>query len=215
MKKILLPFIIVITSAYCWGQDTVRVACVGNSITYGHGIKNRLHDGYPAVLGRLLGDGYKVENFGVSGRTLLSKGDHPYIKEKAYKDALAFKPNIVVVKLGTNDSKPFNWVYKNDFKADMEALIKSFQNLETNPRIIVCLPIPGDNDGWKINDSTITAAIIPYTKQVAKKMKLEVIDLHTFFMPYKHLLPDGVHPNEDGAALMASEVAKVIMKLQK
>lgn len=215
MKKILLSFIIVITSAYCWGQDTVRVACVGNSITYGHGIKNRLHDGYPAVLGRLLGDGYKVENFGVSGRTFLSKGDHPYIKEKAYKDALAFKPNIVVVKLGTNDSKPFNWVYKNDFKADMEALIKSFQNLETNPRIIVCLPIPGDNDGWKINDSTITAAIIPYTKQVAKKMKLEVIDLHTFFMPYKHLLPDGVHPNEDGAALMASEVAKVIMKLQK
>lgn len=215
MKKILLSFIIVITSAYCWGQDTVRVACVGNSITYGHGIKNRLHDGYPAVLGRLLGEGYKVENFGVSGRTLLSKGDHPYIKEKAYKDALAFKPNIVVVKLGTNDSKPFNWVYKNDFKADMEALIKSFQNLETNPRIIVCLPIPGDNDGWKINDSTITAAIIPYTKQVAKKMKLEVIDLHTFFMPYKHLLPDGVHPNEDGAALMASEVAKVIMKLQK
>lgn len=215
MKKILLSFIIVITSAYCWGQDTVRVACVGNSITYGHGIKNRLHDGYPAVLGRLLGDGYKVENFGVSGRTLLSKGDHPYIKEKAYKDALAFMPNIVVVKLGTNDSKPFNWVYKNDFKADMEALIKSFQNLETNPRIIVCLPIPGDNDGWKINDSTITAAIIPYTKQVAKKMKLEVIDLHTFFMPYKHLLPDGVHPNEDGAALMASEVAKVIMKLQK
>lgn len=211
MKKILLSLIIVVFSINCWGQDTIRVACVGNSITYGHGIKDRFHDSYPAVLGRLLGDRYKVGNFGVSGRTLLSKGDHPYIKEQAYHDALAFNPDIVVFKLGTNDSKPYNWVYKDEFKADMQSLIQSFQNLETKPEIIVCLPLPGDNDHWKINDSTITTAIIPYIKQVAKKMKLKVIDLHTFFIPYKHLLPDGVHPNEDGAAMMAAEVSKAIL----
>ena len=96
-------------------KDAVRVACVGNSITYGARIKNQSHDSYPAVLGRLLGDKYWVKNFGVSARTMLNKGDHPYMKEQAYQQALAFNPNIVVIKLGTNDSKSFNWVYKADF----------------------------------------------------------------------------------------------------
>ena len=95
-------------------KDAVRVACVGNSITYGAGIKNRSHDSYPSVLGRLLGDKYWVKNFGVSARTMLNKGDRPYMKEQAYQQALAFNPNIVVIKLGTNDSKSFNWVHKAD-----------------------------------------------------------------------------------------------------
>ena len=86
-------------------KDAVRVACIGNSITFGAGIKNRSRDSYPSVLARMLGDNYWVKNFGVSARTMLNKGDHPYMNEPAYKNALAFNPNIVVIKLGTNDSK--------------------------------------------------------------------------------------------------------------
>ena len=104
----------------------VRVACVGNSITYGAGIKNRSHDSYPSVLGRLLGDKYWVKNFGVSARTMLNKGDRPYMKEQAYQQALAFNPNIVVIKLGTNDSKSFNWVHKADFIKDTQTMIDAF-----------------------------------------------------------------------------------------
>ena len=68
-------------------------------------------NGYPAQLQKMLGKDYYVKNFGVGARTMLNKGDHPYMKELAWKDALAFNPNIVVIKLGTNDSKDMNWKY--------------------------------------------------------------------------------------------------------
>ena len=63
-------------------QKVIKVACVGNSITQGVGVKDQKKDSYPAVLGRLLGDGYEVHNFGFSGRTLLNKGDRPYMQIK-------------------------------------------------------------------------------------------------------------------------------------
>ena len=65
-------------------QETIRVACVGDSITYGAGIKNRERDNYPTVLGRLLGKKFQVRNFGVNGATLLKNGDKPYWKQKAF-----------------------------------------------------------------------------------------------------------------------------------
>ena len=104
-------------------KDAVRVACIGNSITFGAGIRNRSRDSYPSVLARMLGDNYWVKNFGVSARTMLNKGDHPYMNEPAYKNALAFNPNIVVIKLGTNDSKSFNWKYKADFMKDAQTTV--------------------------------------------------------------------------------------------
>jgi acyl-CoA thioesterase-1 len=73
-------------------KQPVRVACVGDSITQGAGTKGR---SYPSQLQKLLGDKWEVGNFGVSGRTLLRKGDFPYWNEKAYQNALAFKPDVV------------------------------------------------------------------------------------------------------------------------
>src|SRR4051794_25029443 len=90
-------------------RPTTKLACVGDSITFGAGIQDRDHDSYPAQLGRMLGEAWDVRNFGVSGATMLKKGDKPYDKQKAYRDALAFKPDVVVIMLGTNDSKPQNW----------------------------------------------------------------------------------------------------------
>ncbi|HOV77962.1 MAG TPA: GDSL-type esterase/lipase family protein, partial [Sedimentisphaerales bacterium] len=98
-----------------------HVACIGDSITYGSGIADRANDSYPAQLQRILRQydpAWQVSNFGVSGATLLRRGDKPYIRESAYTAALASKPDIVVIKLGTNDSKPQNWQYKEDFVAD-------------------------------------------------------------------------------------------------
>ena len=92
-------------------EDAVRVACLGNSITDGFGIDMASAYGYPAMLQKKLGDGYWVRNFGVSSRTMLNKGDWPYMNEPAWRDALDFKPEIVIIKLGTNDSKPENWQY--------------------------------------------------------------------------------------------------------
>ena len=107
MKKSLLIILsaIALTFASC-RKEPVRVACVGDSITFGHGIKDRLHDAYPGVLSTMLGERYDVRNFGVSGTTTMMGTDMPYMNEQAYKEALEFNPQIVTIKLGTNDSKP-------------------------------------------------------------------------------------------------------------
>ena len=133
-------------------KDAVRVACIGNSITFGAGIRNRSRDSYPSVLARMLGDSYWVKNFGVSARTMLNKGDHPYMNEPAYKNALAFNPNIVVIKLGTNDSKSFNWKYKADFMKDAQTMIDAFKGLPSQPKIYLCYPSEAYLTGDGMND---------------------------------------------------------------
>ncbi len=195
-------------------KDAVRVACIGNSITFGAGIKNRSRDSYPSVLARMLGDNYWVKNFGVSARTMLNKGDHPYMNEPAYKNALAFNPNIVVIKLGTNDSKSFNWKYKADFMKDAQNMINAFKGLLSQPKIYLCYPSKAYLTGDGINDDIISKEIIPMIKKLAKKNDLSVIDLHTAMDGMPELFPDRIHPNEKGAQVMAKAVYQSISALK-
>lgn len=195
-------------------KDAVRVACIGNSITFGAGIKNRSRDSYPSVLARMLGDNYWVKNFGVSARTMLNKGDHPYMNEPAYKNALAFNPNIVVIKLGTNDSKSFNWKYKADFMKDAQTMINAFKGLPSQPKIYLCYPSKAYLTGDGINDDIISKEVIPMIKKLAKKNDLSVIDLHTAMDGMPELFPDRIHPNEKGAQVMAKAVYQSISALK-
>lgn len=192
-------------------KDAIRVACVGNSITYGAGIKDRTRDGYPAVLGQLLGDDYYVKNFGVSARTMLNKGDHPYMNESKFREALTFNPDIVIVKLGTNDTKSQNWQYKADFMKDMQAMIDAFSALPAKPKIYLCSPAKvysANSPG--INDSIIVNGVIPMVQKLVKKNKLQLIDLHTVMSGKEELFPDKIHPNEQGAKIMAGAVYQAI-----
>ena len=195
-------------------KDAVRVACIGNSITFGAGIRNRSRDSYPSVLARMLGDSYWVKNFGVSARTMLNKGDHPYMNEPAYKNALAFNPNIVVIKLGTNDSKSFNWKYRADFMKDAQTMIDAFKGLPSQPKIYLCYPSKAYLTGDGINDDIISKEIIPMIKKLAKKNDLSVIDLHTAMDGMPELFPDRIHPNEKGAQVMAKAVYQSISALK-
>ena len=195
-------------------KDAVRVACIGNSITFGAGIRNRSRDSYPSVLARMLRDSYWVKNFGVSARTMLNKGDHPYMNEPAYKNALAFNPNIVVIKLGTNDSKSFNWKYKADFMKDAQTMIDAFKGLPSQPKIYLCYPSKAYLTGDGINDDIISKEIIPMIKKLAKKNDLSVIDLHTAMDGMPELFPDRIHPNEKGAQVMAKAVYQSISTLK-
>ena len=195
-------------------KDAVRVACIGNSITFGAGIRNRSRDSYPSVLARMLGDSYWVKNFGVSARTMLNKGDHPYMNEPAYKNALAFNPNIVVIKLGTNDSKSFNWKYKADFMKDAQTMSDAFKGLPSQPKIYLCYPSKAYLTGDGINDDIISKEIIPMIKKLAKKNDLSVIDLHTAMDGMPELFPDRIHPNEKGAQVMAKAVYQSISTLK-
>jgi lysophospholipase L1-like esterase len=182
----------------------VRVACIGDSITQGAGAAKG--KSYPAQLQELLGSSWEVGNFGVSGRTLLKKGDFPYWKEKAYQKALGFNPDAVIIMLGTNDTKPQNWKHEAEFVADYTELVKSFLALESKPHVYVCRPCPVPAPGnFGINETNLKQEI-NRIDQLASDLKLGVIDMHAALVAKPELLPDRVHPNTAGAGEMAKTV---------
>jgi lysophospholipase L1-like esterase len=190
---------------------TQRVACVGDSITYGAGITDRDHQSYPAQLQQVLGDHYEVRNFGNSGATLLKKGNKPYVQQKEYPQALAFKPDVVVIKLGTNDSKPENWdAHKGEFVPDYKDLIASFRQANPDAKVYVCLPVPAFPGRWGISEQTISREVIPAVRKVAGETNAKVIDLHSALANQAQYFPDTVHPNERGAAEIARAVGHAL-----
>jgi lysophospholipase L1-like esterase len=186
----------------------IRISCVGDSITQGSGAGNGMS--YPAQLKTLLGEGWEVGNFGVSGRTLLRKGDFPYWKEAAYTKALDFKPDVVIIMLGTNDTKPQNWKHKAEFEGDYRDLVKSFLDLTSKPRVFICRPVPVPGKGnFGINETALQEQM-PVLTKLAEELKVDIIDMHAALEDKPELLPDRVHPNTEGAAEMAKAAAKAL-----
>jgi len=192
-------------------QGPIRVVCVGNSITAGIGASDAAH-AYPAQLGNLLGSKYIVLNCGVSGRTMLKKGDFPYWNEIKYTDAKNFDPQIVIIALGTNDSKSFNWAYKSDFYTDYASMISEFRSGGKNPHIFVCFPPPAFIDNYSITNSVICHEILPLVDSVRTTLGTSRIDYYHQLLPYGGNFPDGIHPNDAGALIMAQIAYKALSK---
>ncbi len=188
-----------------------RIACVGDSITYGYSISNRNRNSYPAQLGEMLGNQWSVRNFGVSGATLLEKGDNPYLETLEFNLAHEFKPNVVVILLGTNDSIPVNWRYKSNYIKDYIALINSFKRIDSNPNIWICYPVPVYSKPLSTSDRIIRNEIIPMINMIASQTNVKIIDLYKPFSNKQHLFPDFVHPNAEGLEIIAKEVFNAII----
>lgn len=212
MKTIIgiISTIIALLPVFCFGQEQkVKVACVGNSITYGAGIVSREKNSYPAQLQVYLGDKYEVCNFGSNGATALHKGDYPYVQTESYRQAIACNPDIVFIKLGTNDSKPQNICYQQDFESDYLELVRSFSKLRSKPRIILLSPLrcflP---ETASINDSVIRSALVPVIEEIARKEGLEYIDLYDLMGDEydASLMPDRLHPSSIGAGRIARKL---------
>ncbi|SHK32964.1 GDSL-type esterase/lipase family protein [Fibrobacter sp. UWEL] len=211
-----------------------RIACVGNSITYGYGLNGATT--YPQHLQYVLGGTYQVENYGNSGKMFHKASQESYWTQPEFKKAYAFEPNIVIIELGTNDSKYFFsgsegnynyyfYEYKQDsqgknytresliaeMKKDYEALIDTFLHNNHTPEIYVTLQPYANNLGWFITDSAIVNVINPMIKEVAEKKRVNVIDLHSLLNKREWLQADSVHPNEEGAKAMAEIIGESIM----
>ncbi len=199
----------------CASAQQIRVACIGNSITYGHGIEDREHDTYPAQMQVMLGDEYAVSNFGVSGTTAQKEGDFPWVSTEQYQQAKAFLPQIAVIKLGTNDSKPQNWVGSERLIQNVEALAEEFENLPSHPRIIIALPAKAYKVAWSIRDSVICNGELKALKKLAKKHKWQCINLYKITSGMPERFPDGIHPDVKGAGVIAQNVAKAVQKERK
>lgn len=210
-KIVLLVFCIIFPFSVF--SRTKRIACVGNSITYGAFIQDRELNSYPAQLQVYLGKDYIVRNFGLSGSTVLKKGNKPYIESKEFEESIDFNPDIVFIKLGTNDSKSFNWKYKDNFKSDYKFLIKAYKELKTKPRIILLTPIRcfymSDND---INGRIIENEIRKLVEDIAYEEDLEIVNLSNLFGDKwdSSILPDKIHPSSIGAGCIAEKLYKYL-----
>lgn len=190
-------------------EPPLRVACIGNSITYGSGIANREQDSYPAVLQRMLGDGYVVENFGKPGATLLLRGHRPYLKQAEFRRAMDFRGDIAVIHLGINDTDPRDWPnYRDDFVGDYLTLIDSLR--AANPRVRVLIarmtPLTHEHRRFRFGTRQWHEEIQRAIEIVARTADAELIDFHTPLYPHPDLFPDAVHPNEQGARILAETV---------
>lgn len=191
----------------------IKVACVGNSITYGFLVENRDSLNYPAQLQRLLGDGYEVGNFGKSGATLLRKGHRPYNEQDEYKAAIAFVPDIVVMHLGVNDTDPRNWPnYNSEFVGDYTTLINDFKRINPNVRIMIALltPLHARHFRFRTGTRDWRLEIQEAIKNIAKYNNVELIDFNEPFRDRQNLFVDGIHPTAEGAGVLADEVFKCI-----
>lgn len=183
----------------------VRIACIGDSITAGAGIPQPGVRSWPARLQFYLGDRaqYELRNFGISARTMQKAGDYPYWKEKQFTDAQTFAPDIVLIKLGTNDTKPHNWNPPR-FASDAAEMVRLFQALPSKPRVVICLPVPVFKaDQWGIRAAVVEKEVIPSLRQVAFDTGADLLDFHHPLQGRGGLFPDTVHPNAEGADELA------------
>ena len=212
MKKVILALLLALP-LFAIAQEKVKVACIGNSVTYGYGHKTPGETSYPSQLQQLLGTDYEVRNFGHSGATLLSKGHRPYINLPEYKAALEFAPDIAVIHLGLNDTDPRNWPnYRDEFYGDYINIIKALREANPAVDVYVCRMTPifhwhrrfksGTRDWyWQIQE------LIP---AIAEWDNLEIIDLSRYLYNRPDLMPDALHPNAEGAGIIAKQVYSAI-----
>lgn len=194
-----------------WGQakSRIKVACIGNSITYGLGLPDRDTQAYPIRLQQLLGKKYEVRNFGHSGCTLLRRGHHPYVSEQEYREAVDYAADLIIIHLGVNDTDPRNWPnFQDEFNQDYTLLIDSLRQYNPKARVWLCLMSPltfrhrrflsGTRD-WHVQ-------IQQHIREVASSCHTGLIDLFTPLYDRPDLFADAVHPNAEGAEIIARTV---------
>jgi acyl-CoA thioesterase-1 len=180
----------------------IRVACVGDSITEG--------SGYPDKLQTLLGSNYVVHNFGVSGSTVSLNSTKPYMNQVAFRRAEVFNPQIIVIMLGTNDANPQIAQSEENFEADYTQLITYFEELEGNQTVWIVRSPPIFSISSSYNNTYLVDTLLPQIDNVANQLDLPTIDIYSAFGNHSDYFMDGVHPNADGAWLIASNVYNAI-----
>jgi acyl-CoA thioesterase-1 len=208
-------------------SELIRVACIGDSLTqssvYTLEFWKLLGGNAPYTVGNytiepeddsaLDSDArYAVGNFGAGSTTVLLNTETPYMNTSVFKDALEFQPNIVIIMLGTNDAQPNLQQYNASFVSDYTTLITAFQELTSKPKIWIVLPPPiFSNQSGKISPEYFKLTLIPDIEQAAKETNLPTIDVYSALASHSDYFPDGVHPNRDGAKLIAETIYKAII----
>ena len=194
-----------------FGQKKVNIACVGNGITYGIGVENRVKNNYPQQLQYLLGANYKVTNFGVVNAPVLNSGINGYSKTAAFKKSHDFNPNIVFIELGLDEIKAADSSIISNITSTLDNFIQSYANLSSRPRIVLLLPLPIFlKDSSLFNNEFIKNKIIPKIQKLAYEKDLEVLDLFSMFIDREDLFLDKVHPSSLGGTLISKRLYELV-----
>lgn len=197
----------------CVAAAKVRVACMGNSITYGYTLPDPATQSYPSLLAKMLPAEYDVRNFGHSGATVLRKGHNPYVKTPEYKAAIEFRPDIAVIHLGVNDTDPRDWPnYNSEFQSDFMSMIEDLRRANPGVRILVARLTPLRATHYRFKSGTRDWRLLAQAaiERTARKAGVVLIDFDEPFRDMQHLLWDGIHPNVEGTPLLAEEVYRGI-----
>lgn len=195
-------------------EGQIKIACAGDSTTYGHGVSNWPKNNYPAVLQNLLGESYHVNNYGVSSFAVQEDADRSYRSLPHYQESLEYNADIVVFMMGSNDSKPENWQGAEAFREDLLTLLDSYGDAE----ILLCtLPsaffLDGQQEGTTNHDiqPLVVNEIAQITRDIAAERGFTLIDIHTLTAQHPEWFSkDGVHPSKEGAAAIAQEICSAI-----
>lgn len=199
--------LVVAITAQTFACAAIKVACVGDSITAGYALEHPERDAYPSQLARLLGDGYEVRNFGESGASLMDAGGYPYCKRQRHDEALAWRADVVVIALGTNDTKQENIAtHPDSFLPSYHGLIARLRAANPAAKFVLCLPPPAFPEGMGISNQILEAQILPRIRQVATEEKLTLLDLHTPLADAAEHFPDKIHPD----AVAAGRIARLV-----
>lgn len=206
-------------------EGQIKVACVGDSITYGLGIRNWQKNNYPVVLQELLGETYHVANFGSSGSCVNPNGSKPYRDREIYQKSLDYDADILVFMLGTNDAKPENWTDMERFMSDYMELLGTYMEGENPPKLYIGIC----SEAYFVKESEngiagfdIQPAIVDEIAERLHQMPLSsvypcsVIDIHALTEAHPEWFKtDGIHPDKDGARAIAQVVAEAIRELEE
>jgi acyl-CoA thioesterase I len=205
-----------------------RIACIGNSITFGARLTHPETESYPAVLSALLTEkgylNYEIKNFGIGGATMLRFGS-PNLWRML--DSLkSFPPDIVVIKAGTNETvgaPRLNWEHISEFEKDYSDYIAAIRKINPDCRIIICSPLDmvlETKDLTKERKDDLSGRR-PRIWELRQRIKKIAATEHVFFLdltkPFKGkpdlmTTTDGVHPNLDGYHYLATLVFKCMRK---
>ena len=212
-KSFFILFFLLLTASLSHADSPTKVACIGNSITYGIGTENPQVESYPAQLQQLLGCDYLVGNFGKPGATLLNHGHRPYMKQPEFQKAMEFAGDIAVIHLGINDTDPRNWPnYRDEFVRDYLALIDSCRKANPHCRILICrlTPISHRHPRFESGTRDWHRDIQQAIETISRVANVQLIDLHQALYAYPLFFPDGLHPNPEGAGILAHTVYSAI-----
>lgn len=203
VHKILYPDVMIT------GNGEKKILCIGDSITYGQGVlRSRERESYPALLAEQLGADYQVRNYGLCNRTLLAEGEMPYVAEDFAEESLEEDADIVIIMLGTNDSKKKNWNAEK-YEEEYIKFVKNYQNMESAPKVYIMMPpavfaeVKGEGD---CDDTVIREEVVPIVSRVAEETGAGLIDLYSLTESHPEWFADGLHPNADGNRAIAETI---------